>query len=60
MIVPLRGRFWILGKNESGQQFQRNVIWHFAECMTPYNDRTQWGGESQKESINQNCNFQRD
>ena len=46
MIVLLRRRFWFLAKNESGQQFQRGVIWRFAEGMTPYNSPTQGRGIS--------------
>ena len=46
MIVLLRRRFWFLAKNESGQQFQRGVIWRFAEGMTPSNSPTQGRGIS--------------
>lgn len=46
MIVLLRRWFWFLAKNESGQQFQRGVIWRFAEGMTPYNSPTQGRGIS--------------
>ena len=40
IVLPV-GRCRFLEENKSGLRFQRNKIWRFTECMTPYN-RPSW------------------
>ena len=37
ITVPPVGRCRVLEENESGLRFQRNKIWRFTACTTPYN-----------------------